>query len=305
LLPKSKPTTLVTTHATAPSPRSGHLANTLRLLAYLTLSLVFLVGDHRSNWLEHARDGANVVVAPLWWLAGIPSRLGYWLKTTIATHSMLAEDNIRLRNELLIASARRARLLVEAEENARLRGLMGATERGGLDVQLAPILNVDLDPTRQRLLLGLGSHAGVYSGQSVIDAGGLLGQVIAVTPSTSTVLLVTDLDHAVPVLVARSGVRLVAYGTGRSDRLQLRNIAISSDIQIGDTIITSGMGGRFPPGFPVGTVASLNPDDTHAFLIAELAPAAQLDRGRDVLLLRETTSAPKIKAPDECPDPAR
>jgi len=293
----------VTTPATAPSPRSGHLANTLRLLAYLTLSLILLVGDHRSDWLERARDAANVVIAPLWWLAGAPSRLGHWLKTSAATHSLLVEDNTRLRNELLIASARQARLLVEAEENARLRGLMGAAERGGLDVQLAPILNVDLDPTRQRLLLGLGSRNGVHSGQSVIDAGGLLGQVIAVTPGTATVLLVTDLDHAVPVVVARSGVRLVAYGTGRSDRLELRNIAVSGDVQIGDTLITSGMGGRFPPGFPVGTVAALKPDDNHAFLIGELTPAAQLDRGRDVLLLREIPAPEAPEAPVEEPPP--
>jgi len=288
----------VTTPATTPSPRSGHLANTLRLLAYLTLSLILLVGDHRGNWLEHAREGANVVISPLWWLASMPSRFGQWLKTTAATHTLLAEDNTRLRNELLIASARQARLLVEAEENARLRGLMGAAERGGLDVQLAPILNVDLDPTRQRLLLGLGSRAGIYPGQSVIDAGGLLGQVTAVTPGTATVLLVTDLDHAVPVLIARSGVRLTAYGSGRSDRMQLRNIAVSSDIQIGDTLITSGLGGRFPPGFLVGTVAELYPDDTQAFLVANLTPAAQLDRGRDVLLLREIAiPTPASEAP--------
>jgi len=290
----------VTTSATAPTPRSGHLVNTLRLLAYLMLALVLLVGDHRSDWLERVRVGANVVVAPLWWLAGLPSRLGHWLSITAATHTRLAEDNTRLRNELLILSARQARLQVEAEENARLRGLMAAADRGGLDVQLAPILNVDLDPSRQRLVLNIGSRAGVRAGQSVIDAGGLLGQVIAVTPGTATVLLLTDLDHAVPVVVARSGVRLVAYGTGRSDRLELRNIAVSGDVQIGDTLITSGMGGRFPPGFPVGTVIALHPDDTQAFLIADLAPAAQLDRGRDVLLLHEI----KVSEPEPVPLPA-
>jgi len=289
----------VTTPATAPTPRSGHLANTLRLLAYLTLSLILLVGDHRSDWLEHARAGANVVIAPIWWLAGLPSRFGHWLSTSAATHTRLVEDNTRLRNELLVMSARQARLQVEAEENARLRGLMAAAERGGLNVQLAPILNVDLDPTRQRLVLNIGQRAGVQPGQSVIDAGGLLGQVTAVTPGTATVLLVTDLDHAVPVVVTRSGVRLVAYGTGRGDRLELRNIALSSDVQIGDTLITSGMGGRFPPGFPVGTVTALHPDDTQAFLIAELKPAAQLDRGRDVLLLHEITPPAPEDAPAE------
>jgi len=295
----------VTTPATTPSPRSDHLANTLRLLAYLTLSLILLVGDHRSDWLERAREATNVVIAPLWWLAGMPSRFGHWLSISAATHTRLVEDNTRLRNELLILSARQARLQIEAEENARLRGLMGAAERGGLNVQLAPILNVDLDPSRQRLVLNIGRRAGVQPGQSVIDAGGLVGQVIAVTPGTATVLLVTDLDHAVPVVVARSGMRLVAYGTGRSDRLELRNIAVSGDIQIDDILMTSGIGGRFPPGFPVGTVTALHPDDTQAFLVADLAPAAQLDHGRDVLLLHEirprAPTAPESAATEPVP----
>ena len=167
-----------------------------------------------------------------------------------------------------------------------MRGLLGATGRGGLDVQLAPILDIDLDPTRQRLVLDAGSRDGVAMGQSVIDAGGLVGQIIAVRPSTATVLLLTDPDHAVPVIVARSGVRLVAYGRGRSDRLQLANIPLSSDVQVGDTVITSGLGGRFPAGFPVGRITALHPDDSHAFLVGDVAPAAQLDRGRDVLLLK-------------------
>src|SRR5690606_13323708 len=148
----------------------------------------------------------------------------------------------------------------------------------------------------QRLLLNAGSDDGVRLGQSVIDAGGLLGQIIAVTPGTATVLLLTDLDHAVPVSVSRSGVRLVAFGIGRSDRLAVRNIPVSSAVKAGAVRGTSGLGGRFPPGFPVGTLAELRPDDSHAFLVGELAPSAQLDRGRDVLLLRERPRAPLPEA---------
>ncbi|MHC9086381.1 rod shape-determining protein MreC [Luteimonas sp. RIT-PG2_3] len=277
----------MSSYANPASQRPGDVAGTLRLLAYLAISVALIIADHRADWLAQFRQHANVVVQPLWWLAGMPTRVGQSMRNDAATRSMLADDNRRLRNELLVASARQARLQVEAEENARLRGLLGAAQRGGLDVQLAPILDVDLDPTRQRLVLNAGRAAGVHQGQSVIDAGGLVGQIISVTPGTSTVLLLTDLDHAVPVVVSRSGVRLVAYGSGRSDLLQLRNIPVSSDVKIGDTVMTSGLGGRFPPGFPVGTVAELRPDDSHAFLLGDLKPAAQLDRGRDVLLLRE------------------
>ena len=159
-------------------------------------------------------------------------------------------------------------------------------------MQLAPILVIDLDTTRQRLVLDAGSRDGVSVGQSVIDAGGLVGQIIAVRPGTATVLLLTDPDHAVPVMVARTGVRLDVYGQGRSDRLALPNIPLSGDIKVGDALITSGIGGRFPAGFAVGTVAALHPDDSHAFLVGDVVPAAQLDRGRDVLLLRQQARAP-------------
>ncbi len=282
------------------APRPGDVAGTLRLLAYLALSVALIVFDHRGGWLTRARETAAVAVQPLWQLAGLPARLGQAMREDAVTRSMLSEDNRRLRNELLVMAARQAQLQVEADENARLRGLLGAAARGGLDVQLAPILDIDLDPSRQRLLLNAGSRDGVRQGQTVIDAGGVLGQVIAVTPDTATVLLLTDLDHAVPVSISRTGVRLLAYGIGRADRLELRNIPVSSDVQVGDVVVTSGLGGRFPPGFPVGRIVDLRPDDSQAFLIGGLAPAAQLDRGRDVLLLRGT--APRARAPEAAED---
>jgi len=277
----------MSSYASSPAPRPGDVAGTLRLLAYLALSCALVVSDHQGGWLSQFRQQASVAMQPLWWLAGLPSRLGESMRNDAATRTQLAADNRRLRNELLVLNAGQARLRVEAVENARLRALLGAVEQGSLDVQLAPILDVDQDPTRQRLLLDAGSRNGVRIGQSVIDAGGLLGQVIAVTPLTSTVLLVTDLEHAVPVIIARNGVRLVAYGSGRADHLALRNIPLSADVEIGDTLVTSGLGGRFPPGFPVGTITDLQPDDSRAFLVGDLKPASQLDRGRDVLLLRD------------------
>ena len=273
-------------YASSSAPRTGDVSGTLRLLAYLALAIGLIVFDHRGGWLSQLRAQATVAMQPLWWLAGLPSRIGEALNDSASTRTRLADENRVLRNALLVSGARVARLQAAASENARLRGLLGATGRGGLDVQLAPILDIDLDPTRQRLVLDAGAREGVSVGQSVIDAGGLVGQIIAVRPSTATVLLLTDPDHAVPVIVARSGVRLVAYGRGRSDRLQLANIPLSSDVQVGDTVITSGLGGRFPAGFPVGRITALHPDDSHAFLVGDVAPAAQLDRGRDVLLLK-------------------
>nr|WP_244663834.1 MULTISPECIES: rod shape-determining protein MreC [unclassified Xanthomonas] len=253
-------------------------------MAYLALALVLIVLDAQADWLARLRSQATVLVQPIWALAGLPGRLGTQVQENAASHAQLVKENRALRNELLIAKARLTRLQTAALDNAQLRELLGVAERRGLDVQLAPILDIDLDPTRQRLVLDAGSRDGVHVGQAVIDAGGLMGQVIAVTPLHSTVLLLTDPDHAVPVTVARNGVRLIVYGRGGS--LELRDIPLSAGVEVGDEIVTSGLGGRFPAGFPVGTISALRPDDTHAFLVGELKPAAKLDRGRDVLLLK-------------------
>ncbi|QHG88246.1 MULTISPECIES: rod shape-determining protein MreC [Xanthomonas] len=264
--------------------RPGEVTSTLRLLVYLVLAVVLIALDSRGGWLSQLRLQANLLIQPIWAVAGLPGRIGSQVRDNAATHAQLVEETRELRNQLLVANARLTRLQTAALDNAQLRELLNVAERRGLDVQLAPILDIDLDPTRQRLLLDAGSRDGVQLGQAVIDAGGLMGQVIEVTPLHSTVLLLTDPDHAVPVSVARNGVRLIVYGRG--DRLELRDIPLSAGVQVGDEIVTSGLGGRFPAGFPVGKVSELHPDDTHAFLVGELTPAAKLDRGRDVLLLR-------------------
>lgn len=279
--------------------RQGDASSTLRLLAYLALAITLIVLDDQGGWMTRLRAQANVLVQPIWALAGVPGRVGASVKDNAASHNQLVAENRELRNQLLVANARLTRLQTAALDNAQLRELLNVAERNGLDVQLAPILDIDLDPVRQRLVLDSGSRAGVHVGQAVIDAGGLMGQVIAVTPAHSTVLLLTDPDHAVPVAVARNGVRLIVYGRG--DRLELRDIPLSAGVEVGDEIVTSGLGGRFPAGFPVGKIIKLRPDDTHAFLVGELEPAAKLDRGRNVLLLRSVPPLPQL--PDASSEP--
>ncbi|WP_182266717.1 rod shape-determining protein MreC [Stenotrophomonas maltophilia] len=281
--------------------RSGDAASPLRLLAYLALAITLIVLDDQAGWLAQLRGQANSLVQPVWALAGLPGKLGNQVKDSAASHGQLVNENRELRNQLLLANARLTRLQTAALDNAQLRELLNVAERSGLDVQLAPILDIDLDPVKQRLVLDAGSREGVHVGQAVIDAGGLMGQVISVTGGTSTVLLLTDPDHAVPVTVARNGVRLIVYGRG--DKLELRDIPLSAGVEVGDEIVTSGLGGRFPAGFPVGTITGLRPDDTHAFLVGELKPAAQLDRGRDVLLLRPG-AAIRLPAASELPPTA-
>ena len=258
------------------------------------MAIALLVLDHRGGWLVQVRRQAEVVAQPFWWLAGLPGRLTRTVSDDAATRSQLIAENKRLRNDLLVANARLTRLGTAAADNAKLRSLLGMVESRGLDVQLAPILNIDLDPTRQRLVLDAGRDDGVRVGQAVIDDGGLMGQIIQTTPDYATVLLLTDPDHALPVMIGRSGVRLMVYGSGRSDHLELVNVPLNADVKEGDVVLTSGLGGRFPAGFPVGTVSTLRQDETQAFLVGQVTPAARLDRGRDVLLLR---SAPQTVLP--------
>ena len=276
-----------------PPARTGEVVETLRLLAYLVVALVLVVLDHRGGWLRQVRTQAEALMQPVRLVAGLPGRMVERLADDAGTLGQLTDENARLRRELLVNQARMARMQTVAADNLRLRALLDAAQRDRLDVQLAPILDVDLDPTRQRLVLAAGSGDGVRVGQTVLDAGGLVGQVIDAGTLQSTVLLLTDASHAVPVTVARSGVRLVAYGDGRNDALRLPTVPTSSDVRVGDALVTSGLGGRFAAGFAVGTITALAPDDSRAFLVGSVRPAAQFDRGREVLLLRSGAPAPR------------
>ena len=270
---------------------------TLKLLSYLALGIALMVSDHRGGLLAKVRQTATVAAEPVWWLAALPGRLVALTEAAVANQTRLYHENVDLQQHLLLAQARIERLQSLAQENERLRALLGGTRGNVLAVQLASLLDVDLDPVRQRVILDIGQNQGAHVGQVVIDAGGVLGQVISVTPTHAIALLVTDPDHAVPVQVVRSGLRLIVYGTGSSNRLSVPNIPQNGDIRVGDELITSGIGGRFPAGFPVGRVASLLPDPSHAFVSATLVPAARLDRSGNVLLVSNIVNADATTGP--------
>ncbi|KFL36473.1 rod shape-determining protein MreC [Arenimonas donghaensis] len=269
-----------------PAPRlTDGAGSTLPLLAYLAIATVLMVADLRGGFAAQARVHLSALAEPVWWLAAAPGRLIDGAGEMFTSRASLQDDNDRLRRELQVNASRLHRLLAVAEENQRLRELLGGTRGFRLNAQLAGIIDVDLDPSRQRIVLDAGSNDDVRVGQAMIDAGGVLGQVIEVTPRHSTALLLTDPEHAVPVQVARTGLRAIAYGTGRTDMLRLPSIPQSGDIRVGDRLVTSGIGGRFPAGFPVGVVESVKPDETQLFVVAEARPSARLDRGVEVLLV--------------------
>ncbi len=276
---------------------SDGAGGTLPLLAYLAIATLLMVADQRGGFGTQARQHLSVLAEPVWWLAAAPGRLADGAGEAIASRGQLQQENEALRRELQINASRLHRLAAVAEENQRLRALLGGTRGYRLNAKLVGITDIDLDPSRQRILLEAGSDDGVVVGQAMIDAGGVLGQVIEVTPHRATALLLTDPEHAIPVQVARSGLRTIAFGTGRTDRLTLPNIPQSADIRTGDLLVTSGIGGRFPAGFPVGTVERLHPDETRLFVVAEARPAARLDRGLEVLLVSNAIDEADIGPP--------
>ena len=266
-------------------------AGTLKLLAYLALATILMVTDHRGGYLEQARSSAGLLTGPLYRLAGMPARLARTLSDYLTTQTALTTENVRLRHDLLLANVRLDRLVGVQAENQRLRALLGGTRGLRLNVQLASLADVDLDPFRHRLVLEAGSQRGVEEGMVVIDAHGVMGQVLSVAPTHSTVILVSDPSHAIPVQVMRTGLRAIAFGTGRIDLLEVPSIPLSADLKPGDVLETSGIGGRFPAGFKVGTITSLHPDDTRLFVVAQVRPSASLDRGGEVLLVSSASIA--------------
>jgi len=288
--------------------RPGESALTaLPLLFYLAISVALMVFDQRDGIGANVRARVAVVVEPMWWLAGLPARTTRALNENLSLHGSLVGDNVRLRQALDMAQARIHRLNAVAEENTRLRALLGGMRGYRLDVRLVAILDVDLDPYRKRWVLGAGRDDGVLPGQVLIDSGGVLGQVIEVGKHRATALLVTDPDHAIPVQVARSGLRAVAFGTGEGNRLVLPNIPQSADLRVGDVLLTSGIGGRFPAGFPVAVVTRLQPDTMRLFVVADAAPAAHLDRGSEALLVSNLPASTDFgpPAPPIRPTPSR
>jgi rod shape-determining protein MreC len=280
-----------------PSRTTDSALTTLPLLLYLAMAIGLMIADQRHGYGQVARQKFSLVTEPFWWLASSPMRVFRAAQENLVFRSQLQEDNLQRRHDLQMAIARIHQLNAVADENVRLRQLLGGTRGYTLNVRMVGIVDIDLDPFRQRLVLDAGSDSGVEVGQAIIDSGGVLGQVVEVSKDRATALLVTDPDHAVPVQVARSGLRTIAYGTGHSDRLILPNVPQSADIRQGDVLITSGIGGRFPAGFPVGTITGLRADKLRLFVIADARPAAHLERGNEVLLINNLPRAIDVGPP--------
>lgn len=253
-----------------------------RFALAIILSVVLFVANDR---LEPARQALSSFFSPLQYLANVPGVMLDWTADAIATRQMLTAQNKLLMSQQLLMSERLQRFEHLRQENERLRALLGSPVHMDSRKVVAEVMEVASDPFRQLVVLNHGSQTGVYVGQPVVDAKGVVGQVIEVNELTSRVLLVSDASHGIPVRVTRNDVRAIANGTGDIDEIELRHVAKSTDIKVGDLLVTSGLGNRFPEGYPVARVLSVSRDDGQNYAVINAQPLAALDRIRYVLLI--------------------
>jgi len=271
-----------------------------------TLSLVLMFVDHRGDYLGQIRTWLSAAIYPLQVAINLPAAGLHWMQDNLALRSTLIADNAALREQSLVQAAQLQRMAALQAENERFRALLDTRSRVADRMTVAEVLAVDMDPLRHRIVLNKGSPQGVYTGQVLLDANGVVGQIIRDQIYTSEAILITDPDHAVPVEVVRNGMRTIAVGTGDLDQLSLPFLTRNADVKAGDLLVTSGLGGRLPAGYPVGTITAVDGSEGDAFLEVTARPAANLDRLHEVLLVfgpepeagtaTETESTPAAEA---------
>lgn len=222
---------------------------------------------------------------PFYWLTDAPNRIGEWANLKSSGRDELEERIRELETEQQIYQGRLLRMADLAAENVRLRQLLNATELLQDRVLVTELIGVSPDPASQIIVINRGLEDGVYQGQAVLDANGLMGQVTEVQQNYSRALLISDSSHALPVQVLRNGVRSICEGLGDYGTLRLRFVSPTTDIQVGDKLVSSGLGGRYPVGYPVGEVSRITHNEGSAYMEVLVKPAAWLDRSRHLLLV--------------------
>ena len=267
--------------------------------------------DHRQNHLESIRSGLSVIVYPLQYLVDLPVSASSWVGENLSSRETLLEENNQYKTQQTLYKAQLQKLQSLKSENLRLRELLQSSKKVSEHILIGELMSVSLEPFTRQILINKGSKHEVYLGQPLVDAEGAMGQIIHVGPFSSSAMLITDANHAIPVQVDRNGLRAIAVGTGTTENLDIPYLPISADIKEGDLLTTSGLGGRFPTGYPVATVTQVIKDPTLSYAVITATPTAQLEKAREVLLVWPTshrdeipekkiaseTQAPRIKKP--------
>jgi len=257
----------------------------LRCFSLSLLAIILMVVDNRYQRLEHFRSAISTAVYPLRAVAHAPYKATAELGNDLRTQKRLRAENTLLREELKQANYALQNVHRLQTENERLRALLDSGNAKQLELQMTEIMRVSLDPTRHHIILNQGKESDLQQGHAVIDEKGLMGQIVRADAMQSEVILITDSKHATPIEVNRNGLRSIAYGTGEKNTLNLPYFAQNADLEVGDILVTSGLGGRFPSGIPVAKITDIQFDQTKNFLNVSASPLAALEQSRQVAIV--------------------
>ena len=249
------------------------------------LSLAFIFADHKHQTFQPVRSTLSAVVAPIQYVVDAPVKLFDWFSSSLSSHKALLAENTNLKAQQLLLNAKLQKLIAIENENTQLRALLSSSSYAGDQVLVAQLLSVDSEPFVNQLVLDKGKKDGVYVGQPVLGAEGVMGQVIQVGPLTSRLMLITDNRSALPIQIARNGIRAIAVGQGSIGLLKLTHIPKTQDIKVGDKLNTSGMGQQFPYGYPVGEVVAVEHNAGEQFATIYAKPSEPINQRRQALLV--------------------
>jgi rod shape-determining protein MreC len=249
------------------------------------ISIALMTLSQRSNYLSPLRSALSIAVYPVQFLASLPKRIGDGSATYFTKHKALIKENHQLRKKLLVHQTRLLKASALEKENIQLRNLLDSSFQLGEQILVSELLSVNLDPYKHTVVIDKGQRFGVFDGQPVLDTWGIIGQVYRAGILHSEVILISDPGHAIPVQLNRNGLRTIAVGTGKINELSLPFLPNHAEIEAGDLLISSGLGGTFPQGYPVGVVNEVIPQTDKPFSLISARPAAHLDRSRELLLV--------------------
>ncbi len=273
---------------------NGPSINT-RLLVAVIASCALLTTEHRSQRLDPLREALSFFVDPIKYLVDFPSLLLKQTAESLSSYADLKKENDSLREQQLVHQTRLLKFAALEKENIRLRALLENSFKLGEQVLVAELLSVKTAPYEHIVVVNKGTRFGVHQQQPVLDANGVVGQVFRALPLSSEIMLITDPNHAIPVQVNRNGLLTIAVGSGQLNRLILPFLPNNADIRPGDLLITSGLGGTFPPGYPVAVVDEFTSQPNKAFANITATPKAHLDRNRELMIVwSNSTPVPLI-----------
>ncbi|MBQ8707364.1 MAG: rod shape-determining protein MreC [Succinivibrionaceae bacterium] len=257
----------------------------IRFFIAALLSLGLVLADTSLHLSKEIRGSVDTIFSPLYSMANSPAALSSAVRQQMRTRYQLVDDNRRLQETMMLLKGELLKYGQMKQENEKLKALLGSPIQSESRVEVAEIMSVATDPFEQRIVINKGRLAGVYEGQPLIGEDGIVGQITDVSPNMSRAILISDRKHSIPVRNVRNDIRGIAQGTGLVDMLVMDDLPRNVDIKVGDLLVTSGLGGKFPRGYPVARVVEFSPDNGTGFAEVKARPVESLNRMRYVLLM--------------------